>query len=66
VEEAIVELRKAISLDPVSADAHYNLGLLLAESGKAQQATLEWQETLRLKQSREGDPIEARLRGSLL
>lgn len=45
------QLREALRLDPVSADAHYNLGVLLARTGRKEAAEAAYREATRLRPS---------------
>lgn len=51
VAEAEVQLREALRLDPVSADAHYNFGVLLALTGRKEAAEAAYREATRLRPS---------------
>jgi tetratricopeptide (TPR) repeat protein len=48
VDDAVVQLRTALRLDPTYADAHNNLGRALAAQGKYQDAEPQYREALRL------------------
>tara|TARA_B100000886_G_scaffold95254_1_gene63074 strand:+ start:628 stop:2112 length:1485 start_codon:yes stop_codon:yes gene_type:complete len=48
-KEAELELRKAISLNPKYANAHYNLAVLFIGQGNLEKAELELKETIKLK-----------------
>ena len=48
-KEAEVELKKAISLNPTYANAHYNLGVLLMGQGNLEEAELEFKKAIKLK-----------------
>jgi tetratricopeptide (TPR) repeat protein len=59
IPDAIVHYRNAIWLEPNYADAHYNLGVVLANGGDVDTAIAEWKETLSLQ------PKDAEARTSL-
>ena len=42
LEEAIAEFRTAIRLKPDDGDAHYNLGIALADQGNREEAIAEY------------------------
>jgi Flp pilus assembly protein TadD len=48
-EEAMREIGEALRLDPGSADAHNNMGLVLLASGRARESIVHFDEALRLK-----------------
>ena len=48
LDEAIVDLREAVRLEPAYADAHGNLGAALARRGEVDAAIVEYREALRL------------------
>jgi tetratricopeptide (TPR) repeat protein len=47
--DAAEAFRRAIEVDPTSAQAHYNLGTVLIDLGENDRAIAELQEALRLK-----------------
>jgi tetratricopeptide (TPR) repeat protein len=49
LDEAIVQFRKALTIQPGYANAHYNLGLALAQMGLVDEAIAQFKETLRFK-----------------
>ena len=55
----IIHLRRAIELSPAYADAHYNLGLALADSGDFDEATAELLKAVKIK------PIDPKCRYNL-
>ena len=48
-KKAEIELKKAISLNPKYANAHYNLAVLLIGQGNLKQAEIELRKTIKLK-----------------
>jgi hypothetical protein len=48
LDEAIVDLREAVRLEPAYADAHSNLGAALARRGEIDAAIVEYRDALRL------------------
>ena len=48
-KKAEIELKKAISLNPKYANAHYNLAVILIGQGNLKQAELELRKTIKLK-----------------
>jgi len=61
-EEAIVELSKAIELDPEYADAYYNRGLAYNRSGEVAKAISDYEKCIELSD----DPEVAKLVQELL
>jgi len=61
-DEAEVQLRKAVSLNPSSVKAHYQLGLLLSRMGKKDEADaqLALSKSLR-KEDEENSRLQLRL-----
>ena len=55
-EEAVAHLAQALRLKPGYAEAHYNLGMALAQTGRVAEAIEHLEQALRLKP----DLIEAR------
>ena len=47
--DAITQFQKALSLNPNDAEAHQNLGVLLAQTGHVPEAMAHLQEAVRLK-----------------
>jgi tetratricopeptide (TPR) repeat protein len=45
-EEAIVEFRRAVKLDPTNPEAHHNLGVALAESSRWKEAIVQYRAAL--------------------
>lgn len=50
-EEGIAHLEQALRLDPSFADAHFNLGVALAEQRRFEEAIEQFQEVLRIRPS---------------
>ena len=48
-DEAVVELRQALQVNPNYPEAHYNFGCLLASLGRKEEATAQFAEALRLQ-----------------
>ena len=46
IDEAIAELREAIKLKPDYAEAHHNLGVVLAGRGQADEAIAQYEQAL--------------------
>ncbi|MEO0210754.1 MAG: tetratricopeptide repeat protein, partial [candidate division WOR-3 bacterium] len=42
-------LRKTLQANPEDAEAHYNLGVLLADQGRYEEAEKEFREAIRIK-----------------
>jgi Tfp pilus assembly protein PilF len=58
--KAETDIRKALSLDPDSVDAHYNLGLILRDMRKTGEASAAFRSALAgIKQMEEKDPARA-------
>jgi tetratricopeptide (TPR) repeat protein len=51
LDEAIAELREAIRLSPNRYRAHYTLGTILEQQGKHEEAAIELQTAIRLRES---------------
>jgi tetratricopeptide (TPR) repeat protein len=51
LREAADAFDRAVALDPLAADAHYQLGLVAARAGQMDRAAEAWQACLRLDQS---------------
>ena len=47
-EEAILEWREALCIQPDNSVAYYNIGLALSEMNHQEEAIYEWQEAIRL------------------
>jgi len=52
--ESIREIRETIRLNPRDAQSHYELGLILYNSGEQESGRVEWRKVLRM-----GDPNQA-------
>ncbi len=48
LDEAIAQYRKALEINSDQAEAHYNLGLILARLGKSDEALVHYQKALGL------------------
>jgi Flp pilus assembly protein TadD len=48
-DEAIVHYRKALGLNPNNADAHNNLGILLAKMGRTDEALAHFRKALEIR-----------------
>ena len=48
LKEAILHFREAVALDPRYAQAYYNLGRALAETGAAGEAAAQWRKALEI------------------
>jgi Flp pilus assembly protein TadD len=59
LDDALVELREAVRLDPGYGKAHRNLGIVLAQRGQFAEAVPEFAEALR------ADPGDAEVRSYL-
>lgn len=49
LDEAIVEFREVLRIDPLDADGHHNLGNALARQGRLEQAVAQFREALRIR-----------------
>jgi tetratricopeptide (TPR) repeat protein len=49
VNEAIAHYRKAVELKPGFAEAHFNLGVALADRGQVEEAIAHYQKALEIK-----------------
>ncbi len=58
VDEAIVEGKKVVELEPKSAEAHYNLGLALKAKGDLDGAERAFREAVRLEGEKHGIAID--------
>jgi tetratricopeptide (TPR) repeat protein len=61
-EEALVQFRKAIELDPINPFYHYNAGIMLGDQAKYEDAFNEFREALKLKP----DHVQSHFRVGLL
>jgi Tfp pilus assembly protein PilF len=65
-EKAVADLRKVLSINPGSVDAHYNLGLILKEMGKMGEARDEFKAAVdKLAVLEEEDSVRALMIGKL-
>jgi tetratricopeptide (TPR) repeat protein len=65
-EKAVADLRKVLSINPGSVDAHYNLGLILKEMGKMGEARDEFKAAVdKLVVLEEEDSVRALMIGKL-
>ncbi len=48
-DQAIPYLQKELQINPVSAEAHNDLGIALSQKGRIEEAIGEWQKTLQLQ-----------------
>jgi len=60
--EAKTALTKALQIDPKNADAHFNLGVMFADSNLYHEAKVEWEEVLKIS---EDSPAAALARENL-
>lgn len=49
IDPALVQLRRAVRIEPTSADAHFNLGVVLAKAGNPVEARTAYEAALRLR-----------------
>jgi protein O-mannosyl-transferase len=49
LDEAMIQYREAVRLDPRYSDAYNNLGVLLARQGRSQEARLQYEQALRYR-----------------
>ena len=49
INESLIVTQKSVELEPLDAEAHYNLGVLLEEQGKLKEAEASFRQTIELK-----------------
>ena len=55
---AVDTFRKVISLDPLSPDAHLNLGIALADQQRSEEALVEFAEAVKLAPAQAASPLQ--------